>query len=1471
MAGQAKKRTWNKLVLGKASGPLTSSETCITVDLDDSPESDSTVQVQPATGMKWLSFRGNAASSASLDSTTVDGNSGGSSSSGTSSDSLAKESWVYPARTTADKASEDKVIGHVNLTGDENDEKEREKEEDENNTRIALFRQSKVVSIGLDHPDDLCEPRAVRDTMPEPLSEEDDIRIPMSLVDEGRLSSPQLESVALATRRFRRRMASGERCGFLLGDGTGCGKGRCIAAVMLDAWNRGGRRSVWISATADLHADAKRDLADIRSGLKCCSMNRVKGYGSLDDMKGNAEVAKLGANRDGVLFVTYSMLVSTSGRQNHNYGDASTSRFGQVLQWLRRHNEDGDGVICFDEAHRAKNIDKDTKVGKLVLALQQQLTNCSVMYASATGATEVQHMQYMSRLGLWATGNREEPLNKSPMKPSLQQASFKGFNSFRSAVEKGGVAAMELVAVQLKSMGAMSCRSLAFTGTSFDLHKVPLSPEMRHKYDEAVELWADLRSLIEGLQAQKVFTKEAGARRYGAAFWAAQQRFFKGLIVAAKVPATVELAKAAVAKGEAVVMSMWSTNESVIAKAEKSRASESSMEGEAFLSGPELTFEQYIENILEPLVHEAGGGASLAWVFTSLTGLKQRVRDLHLPPNPLDDIIDQLGGHEQVAEMSGRTSRMVRNKQTGELEKQTRLEAAKKSDGDALDSINNVEQRAFQKGKKLYAIITEAASAGISLHADRRGFNPPVFTPRPRRMLCLELPWAADKAVQQLGRVHRSNQLSSPCFQCIVTDLGGEARFISAVTQRLRQLGAMTRGDRHAALGEDDAFKFGALDVMNGSYGRRGLHKLYTELTTHARNEAHNQEQERAKVDNLTDDTAAKVVEKKEAFDVPENWFDFSVVASAELTRQGVKLQDREIQKDTGMKTFLNRLLGCTCDVQIGLFASLASHMHRLSEADRRDGLLDEGVVSMNAGSRWGRLRKITEVGSKSLSAETPELHVRDLRLEKGFSYEEALQLYENRMAAPVRNVQQEAAEAQGFYKRHVERGKRPEALLLLLRRRDQPLSALGASYILYFPHVQQIMLFEGEPMTLHRLRKCLEIGKLERADSTDETIQNAWRAQHKQSESQCIHIQRGWRCQQAGKCEIGRRILGETMLTGPLLSYWTMIQDLPGAKTTLVRASIQDDRVLVGILLSAKNLSDLRQNMQQARALADVPDLDFETDLHGLGQLRPKRMRERPQPPQPPLGKKRPAPVPPGLQPPGFAPRYVHSDSDDDSEEEEDAFKIFQTPAAKRAFNAASASAADASRKGAAIALPDRSMPDAGDSNMEDGDSAKRRRVDVGSLRERLRERLDAPPARDQLGVLSIDSSSDSDAAEPQDNVAGATDAAPPASNSAGELSPPEKQPRERRDPSRRVSREDFRARVQQLKAMQGENIERRLNKKASSDHLPQQLAGDSMTATEQPSNEQEETAQAKKASSLIRFPSPPKYCNEVWYREEK
>ena len=178
-----------------------------------------------------------------------------------------------------------------------------------------------------------------------------------------------------------------------------------------------------------------------------------------------------------------------------------------------------------------------------------------------------------------------------------------------------------------------------------------------------------------------------------------------------------------------------------------------------------------------------------------------------LPPNTLDELIDELGGPENVAEMTGRKGRVVSTEE-GLVQYEAR------TDNDvSLEMLNLVEKQRFMDDDKRVAIISEAASSGISLHADRRVKN------RWRRVhITVELPWSADRAIQQFGRTHRSNQVSAPEYVFLISNLAGEKRFASIVAKRLESLGALTHGDRRATESRD-------LSQFNidTKYGRQAL------------------------------------------------------------------------------------------------------------------------------------------------------------------------------------------------------------------------------------------------------------------------------------------------------------------------------------------------------------------------------------------------------------------------------------------------------------------------------------------------------------------------------------------------------------------------------------------------------------------------------------------------------------------------
>ena len=137
--------------------------------------------------------------------------------------------------------------------------------------------------------------------------------------------------------------------------------------------------------------------------------------------------------------------------------------------------------------------------------------------------------------------------------------------------------------------------------------------------------------------------------------------------------------------------------------------------------------------------------------------LIDRVRAQDLPQFPLDDLILSLGGHGKVAEITGRKCRLGYDRDGNPVE----ISRAKTL-GVSQKRVNIEEMRAFQAGGKLVAIISDAGSTGISLHADRRAKNQ-----RRRVHMTLEIPYNSSSFVQQLGRSHRSNQVSGVRFSCV--------------------------------------------------------------------------------------------------------------------------------------------------------------------------------------------------------------------------------------------------------------------------------------------------------------------------------------------------------------------------------------------------------------------------------------------------------------------------------------------------------------------------------------------------------------------------------------------------------------------------------------------------------------------------------------------------------------------------------
>uniref|UniRef100_A0A3Q4N9J4 Protein strawberry notch homolog 2 n=1 Tax=Neolamprologus brichardi TaxID=32507 RepID=A0A3Q4N9J4_NEOBR len=712
-------------------------------------------------------------------------------------------------------------------TEEEEEAEEEEAEELGHVDTYAEYKPSKS-TIGISHPDIVVETNTLSSVPPPDITYT--LSIPESTIKNGLLSALQLEAIIYACQQHEVILQNKQRAGFLIGDGAGVGKGRTVAGIILENYLKGRKKALWFSISNDLKFDAERDLKDIDAAtIPVHALNKIK-YGDT-------------ATSEGVLFATYSALIGES-----QAGGQLRTRIKQILDWCK---PEFDGVIIFDECHKAKNA-TSTKMGKAVLDLQSKLPHARVVYASATGASEPKNMIYMSRLGIWGEGTP-----------------FRTFDDFLHSIEKRGVGAMEIVAMDMKVSGMYIARQLSFSGVSFRIEEIGLDGDFKEVYNKAAKLWAE--ALKTFMQAADELGMVSRKSLWGQ-FWSSHQRFFKYLCIAAKVRSLVELAQKELEAGKCIVIGLQSTGES------RTREVLDENDGhlDRFVSAAEGVFQSLVTkhfpsekqsrekapsnkrkrkprgrqpkvpkhsmdnsiviNITDDSSSDSDGidtdsnsspdslldnddvifvnqtSYQTARIEEMKQDLLNKIAELgkELPLNTLDELIDKFGGPDKVSEMTGRKGRVVR-RPDGTVRYESRAEQ-----GLTIDHINLKEKDRFMSGEKLVAIISEAASSGISLQADKR-----VKNQRRRVHMTLELPWSADRAIQQFGRTHRSNQVTAPEYIFLISELAGERRFASIVAKRLESLGALTHGDRRATETRDlSRYNF------ENKYGTKALDKI---------------------------------------------------------------------------------------------------------------------------------------------------------------------------------------------------------------------------------------------------------------------------------------------------------------------------------------------------------------------------------------------------------------------------------------------------------------------------------------------------------------------------------------------------------------------------------------------------------------------------------------------------------------------
>jgi GGDEF domain-containing protein/predicted RNA methylase len=632
--------------------------------------------------------------------------------------------------------------------------------------------------------------------------------------------------------------------GFLAADDVGVGKTREAAVVILEAIARGHKRILYTTKNQNNVADAMGELRRVATGDENgafpASFVYVRDYPSVKKGLDSLPIpdGPVVIFADATNFDPYIQAIEEArptvwiADEAHEYKNIATSNRG--MAWARLHQDmlRRDGKFAYLTATPAIGLDElnylyglkewpvggfgdwmDRKLGRSVSTEVRSVDDlANDLRPEFREWWRRNRSQFPTERGALQAFLREkaaEALAESEFENDLvgestglenDNAAAGGRRSFMRAsrdafAQSVTPAETEQVLRELKGSGHFVARDLWRGGVQFEVDWVDLvgtgeghsgdpseSAAVRARYNKAAALGRAISVASKKYGRMNARVKTSGLER------SMIQGYMKQVLFEIRLPRVIEMARAALAQGKQVVISVHSvTGDS------ESVAGVSEFDADANLNSRMLAAINAINT--QEVVRE-GEGDSMEFVevgeipeaLMEIERLKQELAELPPMRDPVR-VFEEAFGAKNVAAITGKVKASDRRKVMAE----------------------------FQAGQRTVAVISKAGKIGISLHDVNN---------RPRTMIVADYEWSADTFKQELGRVDRTGQRSPPEVRLVATNIAGERKFAATIAARMTSLGATSKGSAEST-GTD------ALDVfdMSGNIARHAMVAAVEEMS----------------------------------------------------------------------------------------------------------------------------------------------------------------------------------------------------------------------------------------------------------------------------------------------------------------------------------------------------------------------------------------------------------------------------------------------------------------------------------------------------------------------------------------------------------------------------------------------------------------------------------------------------------------